>query len=219
MIDAFPTDEAPKVSKFSDIRTTFTTTYIEPLDGFSDPEGKWSGYHYEAIGCLDKDHPLSVKTRAVTLGLMIAYSFQIEEVELWRQRVYAPETDLYAEVQWRPGYKDPEPFIGGWSTRTPKAPEITLARRALSLIWAIEAHRAGIGGPREVSPRVARRRLLKLAIQADENGDPIEPYSLSKYANRSSRTISYWLQRAEWGIEDVRIDLIRHQNRQARNSS
>jgi hypothetical protein len=219
-IDAFPSDEAPKVRKVADILdSVFTTILTEPLDGFSDPEGKWAGYRYEAIGCLKLEHPLSARVRAATLGAFIFGSFEAEDVELWRQRARAPGTDLYAEVQWRPGYEHPEPFIGGWGARAPKPPEIRLARQALSLIWAVDASRAGIGGPREITPKEARRRLLKLAIQADDDGLEIESYNLSQYTTRGARTIGNWLARAEWGIEDLRIVLQRRRNRQARNSS
>jgi hypothetical protein len=214
-IDAFPSDEAPQIVKTADLwpgESWITTTHKEPLDEFSDPEGKWSGYRYEALGCLKADHPLSHRRRAAAMEALVFNSFMVEDVELWLRRVRPPGTTLYAEVQWRPGYTEPEPFIGGWPARRTKDAEITRARKALGLIGEISGH----GGRSAVSAATVRNRLLLLADQAESNGDPIDVYALSKYAIKSPRAISYWLERAGWGIEDLRIRLRRRKQRQSR---
>ncbi len=74
-------------------------------------------------------------------------------------------------------------------------------------------------GRKAISTREARERLMKLADLAEAADEPIEPYTLSKYTTRSPRTISYWLERAEWGIEDLRIQWRRYQKRQSARKS
>lgn len=86
---------------------------------------------------------------------------------------------------------------------------------ALANVCAAFRKRRG-GGPKKTTPQGARQRLIKLADQADLNGDEIEPYTLSKYTTRSPRTVYYWLARATWGIEDLRIQLRRYRQRQAK---
>jgi hypothetical protein len=211
-IDAFPTDQQPKVLiAIPGISLGGFNIHTEPLDEFSDPTGKWRGYRYIAIGTLAVERPPGVRDIDFKLGLF--FNISTTSVQVWQARAFAPGTDLYAQVDWRPGDERPEPLIGGWPKRRPPSKEITQAWRALSLIWEVGARG---GGPKEITRRKARQSLIDLAGLADSNDELIEPYALSKYSTRGPRTIYNWLDRAEWSIEDLRIQLRRHQQRQAK---
>jgi hypothetical protein len=145
-INAFPTDAEPRVLTTSLVFDGFTTSVSEPLDRFSDPTGKWTGYRYEAIGTLASDDPLAGRPMDLDLGLstleLPSRSFQV-----WSARAYAPNTGLYAQVDWRPGDERPAPSVGNWPSRQPSIAEIALVHQAMGLIWKIDAR--GHGGRQE----------------------------------------------------------------------
>jgi hypothetical protein len=62
-------------------------------------------------------------------------------------------------------------------------------------------------GRKHISRKDARRRLVILADRVDREGNPINAYNLSSAAVKHSRTIYYWLDRAEWQLEDLRLAL------------
>jgi hypothetical protein len=72
-----------------------------------------------------------------------------------------------------------------------------------------------IRGRKKISQKDARRLLLELADLADTAGNPIDAYTLSQHTTRSARTINYWLNRADWSIEELRIQLQRYRRRQS----
>jgi len=144
-------------------------------------------------------------------------------IEPWRRYAFPDNTRLYAQVDCRPNSRESASIHGGEFDEG-RASDADFARvratqRALLTLKDIELRRGG-GGPRGISRREARSRLLKLADLAVNDGNQIDPNSLAMYTTRSRRTVSYWLERAEWGIEDVRIQLPRYRLRQsARKSS
>jgi hypothetical protein len=139
-IDAFPANEAPTVLTSSLLIDGFDFSLRQPLDAFSDPEGKWHGYQYKAIGTLAADHPLAGPHRDLDLGLS-SLDLPGQSFQIWQARVFSPETSLYAQVTWRPGDKEPEPSVGNWPKRRPPATEIALVHQAMGLIWEIDARR------------------------------------------------------------------------------
>jgi len=143
-------------------------------------------------------------------------------VEPWRRYAFLDNCRFYARVDWRPGEQETASIHGGEFDEGPASnaafARARAAQHALLTLKQVTLQRGG--GRPELASRDARKRLLRLADMADTAGDPIEIYTLSAHTTRSPRTISNWLQRAEWGIEDLRIQLHRLRKRQsARKSS
>jgi hypothetical protein len=138
-------------------------------------------------------------------------------VEPWRRYAFPNDIRLYAQVDWRPTSRESASIHGGEFDEGPASnaafARARAAQHALLTLKQVTLQRGG--GRKELASRDARKRLLRLADLVDAAGDQIEIYTLSAHTTRSPRTISYWLQRAEWGIEDLRIQLHRSRKRQS----
>jgi hypothetical protein len=86
--------------------------------------------------------------------------------------------------------------------------------RRRDLLDLLELRRSG-GKRKAMSQKEARRLLLELADQADNEGFALDPNTLSQYSTRRPRAISNWLNRAGWRIEELRIQLQRYRKRQS----
>jgi hypothetical protein len=87
---------------------------------------------------------------------------------------------------------------------------------ASNALDALTTENGAVRGPKEISRSKARKLLRAAAIEIDEDKETLDVFSLSRQTLKTSRTMSTWLDRAEWSIEELRAQA-RH-DRKRRNA-
>lgn len=129
-------------------------------------------------------------------------------VQMWECRVIPPGGPLFAELQWRPGYPDGRPYIGGWPRARPSNDVINAAWNALDLVWALEREtRRGMTDQEALEEAVTLGREWlghhPNAIQSDFGCDQL---AAMKCIDRDS--LDKWMTRKHFNIKKVHQRLV-----------